>query len=70
MEQKMKYSVELDLNSDGEYIASCSSMGISTQGLSAQNALDALRAEIRYRIELCPCSTVEEDWIELDVVES
>jgi hypothetical protein len=30
--------------------------------------LDALRGEIRYRLELCPCTGVSDDYVELDVV--
>jgi hypothetical protein len=36
--------------------------------LSPANALDALRDEIRYRLELCPCTGVGDDYVELDVV--
>ena len=35
--------------------------------LSPACALDALRLEIRYHLELCPCSSIEEKWIELVV---
>ena len=31
-------------------------------------ALEALRREIRYRIEMCPCTSVEDDFLELVVV--
>ncbi len=63
----MKYSVSLETGEGGEYIASCSEMGLSTSGLSASNALDALRDEIRYRLEMCPCTSVGEDFVQLDV---
>jgi hypothetical protein len=43
-------------------------MACSAQGLSPINALDALRDEIRYRLELCPCTTVNDDYVELNVV--
>jgi hypothetical protein len=62
----MKYTADLENNGD-EYVASCSELGVSGHGLSATSALESLRAEIRYRVELCPCSSVEEDWVELDV---
>ena len=63
----MKYSVNLEQGDSGEYVASCDGLGITVSGLSAGNALDAMREEIRYRIEFCPCTTVGEDYIELDV---
>ena len=49
-------------------MAQCESMACSAQGLSPTNALDSLRDEIRYRLELCPCTTVNDDYVELNVV--
>ncbi|MFH0953178.1 MAG: hypothetical protein V1873_02485 [Verrucomicrobiota bacterium] len=64
----MKYSA--GLQSEGEeYLAACAELGISAHGLSPANALDALRAEIRYRVELCPCSSVDDDYVELMVAD-
>jgi hypothetical protein len=65
----MKYEVELDLSQDGEFVAQCKELGVSAHGLTPACALDALRLEIRYRLELCPCSSIEDKWIELDVRE-
>lgn len=65
----MKYEVTLESGEDGRYIAQCEAMSVSAHGLSPANALDALRAEIRYRVELCPCSSVEDDYVELVVGE-
>ncbi len=63
----MKYAVSVGQGEGGGYVASCAELGISTTGLSAANALDALRDEIRYRIEMCPCTTVGDDYVQLDV---
>ncbi len=63
----MKYAVSVEQGEGGEYVASCAELGISVSGLSASNALDALRDEIRYRIEMCPCTTVGDDYVQLDV---
>lgn len=63
----MKYTATLEEGEGGEYTASCEQVGASGHGLSSVAALDALRAEIRYRVELCPCSSVDDDAIELDV---
>ena len=65
----MRYEATLESGEDGGYIAQCESLGVSARGLSPANALDALRAEIRYRVELCPCSSVEDDYVELVVGE-
>ena len=62
----MKYSVSLDCE-DGEYVAECAEFSLTTRALSPTNALDAMRDEIRYRLELCPCTSVDEDFVELDV---
>ena len=36
---------------------------------TSERALERLKNEIRYRIELCPCSTVADDFVEVDVRE-
>jgi hypothetical protein len=54
--------------SGGEYEATCAEMGISVYGLSQASALDMLREEIRYRIEFCPCTTVNDDFVQLNVL--
>jgi len=62
----MKYAVSLQCE-DGEYVAECAEMNLTARSLSPGNALDALREEIRYRLELCPCTSVDEDYIEFEV---
>ena len=62
----MQYSVSLQAEGDG-FVAECAELGISSRGLSPANALDALRDSIRFNIEFCPCSTVDEGDIELNV---
>ena len=64
----MKYSVSLEQGEGGGYTASCPEMGLSSSGLSAGNALDALRDEIRYRLEMCPCTSVSDDFVQLEVM--
>ena len=63
----MRFDVTVEAGSDG-FVAECESMACSARGLSATNALDSLRDEIRYRLELCPCTTVNDDYVELNVV--
>lgn len=63
----MKFRATLAQNTDGEWVAECPELGASASGLSAQSALEALRAEIRYRIELCPCTSVPDDYVDLDL---
>lgn len=64
----MRFQAQLEASSDGSFLATCSEPPTSARGLSAASALERLRAEIRYRIELCPCSSVEDDFVVLDVV--
>jgi hypothetical protein len=64
----VKFEATVEAEADGSYIANCENPHCSGHGLSPVNALDALRAEIRYRLELCPCTGVSEDFVELDVV--
>jgi hypothetical protein len=62
----MKYSVSLH-SEDGEFIAECADLSLTTRALSPTNALDSMRDEIRYRLELCPCTSVDDDFVELDI---
>ncbi|HMP74513.1 MAG TPA: hypothetical protein PKE55_14740 [Kiritimatiellia bacterium] len=62
----MQYDVTLS-HEDGEYIAECPAMSLAARGLSPTNALDSLKEEIRYRLELCPCTSVNEDFVELNI---
>jgi hypothetical protein len=57
----------MEAGGDG-FVAECEGVACSGKGLSPTNALDALRDEIRYRLELCPCTTVNDDYVELNVV--
>ncbi len=63
----MRYDVTIEATGDG-YVATCEDPACRASGLSPANALDALRQEIRYRLELCPCTTVDDDFVELHVV--
>jgi hypothetical protein len=55
-------------SSGSGFEASCDNPQCNAAGLSPTNALDALRDEIRYRLELCPCTTVNDDYVELNVL--
>ncbi len=65
----MRFEVHVHHTNQGEFVAECDQVGAQGRGLSRTAALDQLRDEIRYRVELCPCSGVEEHWIELDVAD-
>ena len=63
----MKYTAHLEEGAAGEYIAECAELGLSASGLSPTNALDRLRENIRFNLELCPCTSMDESDIDLDV---
>ena len=63
----MRFDVTVE-SSGGEFTAECESLQCSATGLSPTNALDSLREEIRYRLELCPCTTVDDNFVELNVL--
>ncbi len=63
----MRFEANLEESEDGGYVAWCPDPHVRTRGLSPANALDRLRAELRYHVELCPCSGVDDDYVELDV---
>ena len=64
----MIFEARIETAEDGSYHASSADPQASALGLSAASALEKLRAEIRYRIEMCPCSSVDDDYVQLRVV--
>jgi hypothetical protein len=64
----VKFEATVEAVGDGGYTANCEDPQCSGHGLSPTNALDSLREEIRYRLELCPCTGVGDDFVELEVV--
>ncbi len=63
----MIFQVSVETTDDGQYSATCTEPAVSVLALSSASALERLRAEIRYRYELCPCSSVEDDFVQLGV---
>lgn len=61
----MEFHARVEAEDGGKFVAYCPELDVSASGLSPTNALDALRAEIRYRVEFCPCTSVGDDWVEL-----
>ncbi len=57
----------MHVTAEGDYIAECDQIEAQGRGLSATAALDRLRDEIRYCLELCPCSGIDPELIELDI---
>ena len=65
----MDSDARIEATGDGEYVATCSRPAVSARGWSGASALELLRAEIRYRLEMCTCSSVDDDYVQLRVEE-
>lgn len=63
----MIFDVQVEVTEDGQYEASCADPAVSMLAATSASALELLRAEIRYRLEMCPCSRVDDDYVQLRV---
>jgi hypothetical protein len=61
----MTYHIVLKQLSSGDFRAECDAPPCSAEGQTAEAAVEAVTAELRYLLELCPCTTVDHG---LDVV--
>jgi predicted RNase H-like HicB family nuclease len=64
----VRFEVSVQADGSGGFTASCEDPQCNGHGLSPASALDQIREEIRYHMELCPCTTVNDQFVELDVV--
>lgn len=62
----MRYSCEVNRVADGTFEALSTDPPLRATGATADEAKRALESEIRYYLELCPCTTTTEP-VELDV---
>lgn len=68
----MKYPCTIRRSGDGVWLASHEGAELGqvlARGRSQQEALEKLRGEIRYRLELCPCSGESYQHVEVELVE-
>lgn len=64
----MKFPVRIETRG-AEYVAhSVAEPVCSVKGSSRTEAIEKIRREIQYRIELCPCTGVEDDFVEIVIV--
>ena len=61
------FRVRLQRQSDGRVLATCDSPSCMSRAANETEALVKIRAEIRYRIELCPCTGVDDDYVQLEL---
>ena len=67
----MKYPVRVQPSFDGGFVATAVTFpNCSSRAATRDEALSKIRDEIRYRIELCPCTGVSDDFVELEIVGS
>lgn len=68
----MRFPVTIKQLIDGNWIAKSSGTiagNVERTGASKDEALARISAELRYRIEWCPCSGVTPEFVDLDVSE-
>lgn len=63
----MTFQVRIESTGSGDYLAECADPQASGRGLSPASALDQLRAELRFQLEICPCHSVGSDQIEFEI---
>lgn len=64
----MKYRVRITQVSSGRFIANCDEPKCSAGAPTKEEAAAKVRDEIQYMMEFCPCSSVKEGEIEIEVV--
>jgi len=69
----MKFPCTIERRPDGRWLARHAGSSVGAVDVTANSrteALDKLRNELQFRIELCPCSGVSGDRAEIVVTES
>ncbi|HKA89747.1 MAG TPA: hypothetical protein VKE22_18925 [Haliangiales bacterium] len=67
VEARKTFRVRVVRHRDGDWVATCGSPACLSRAGSEAEALEKLRAEIRYRVEYCPCTGVGDDYVQLEV---
>ena len=71
-EFKMRYPCTFHQVSGGEWLARHEGSDVGTvesRAASRETAIEKIRGEIRYRLELCPCSGESYQHLEIEIVE-
>lgn len=69
----MKFPCTVKRLIGGEWLAKSTATiaGVAERsGATREEALEKLKAELRYRIEWCPCSGVADEFVDLEVTEA
>jgi hypothetical protein len=68
----LKFSCTLKCLINGHWVVRHAGPALATVEVTAptrEAALTKMRNELRYRVELCPCSGVSDDYVELQITE-
>jgi hypothetical protein len=66
----MRFPCTVRRLTDGRWLVRCVGSALGTVEATADTrdqALVKMRGELRYRVELCPCSGVSDDYVELEI---
>jgi len=61
------FRVRVSKQPGGRWVATCDAPACMSRGTTEAEVLDKIRKEIRYRIEYCPCTGVDDDYVQLAV---
>jgi hypothetical protein len=61
------FRVRVQKQRDGLWLATCDAPTCMSRGGDEAEVLDKIKKEIRYRIEWCPCTGVDDDYVQLAV---
>lgn len=61
------FQVTIRQQADGHFLATCDAPICMSRATDEPEALRRIKDEIRYRLEFCPCSAVDDDYVQLHV---
>jgi predicted RNase H-like HicB family nuclease len=62
-----KFRVRLQPLREGGFVATCESPVCMSRARTREEVLEKIKAEIRYRLEWCPCTGVDDDYVQLEI---
>ena len=62
-----KFRVRVQALREGGFLATCESPVCMSRARTREEVLEKIRAEIRYRLEWCPCTGVDDDYVQLEI---
>ena len=62
------FRVRVQKQSGGEVLVTCESPVCLSRARTEAEALAKIRDEIRYRLEWCPCTGVDDEYVKLEII--